>query len=72
MTDEIIVVSAKASMVGGGAAAGASYAFSLNEYLAIGGFTVAVLGFVVNWYYAWKDDRRKEIESKIRLREMEV
>jgi Bacteriophage holin family, superfamily II-like len=71
VNEHIVQVGAKVSMVGGAGGAGVG-AFTLNEYLAIGGFAIAVIGFLVNFYYAWKDDRRKELESKIRLREMEL
>lgn len=63
------IIAAKTAMVSGAGTAVAG-GLALNEYLAIGGFTVAVLGFLVNAYYGWKDDRRKELEHKLRLREM--
>lgn len=71
MDDSTQIIIAKAGMVGGAATGGVG-ALTLNEYLAIGGFTVAVIGFAVNFFYAWKDDRRKELEHKLRLREMEL
>lgn len=33
---------------------------SLNEWLAIGGFILAVLTFVINFYFQRKRDRREE------------
>ena len=65
------VATAKAAMLGGAGTAVAG-GFTLNEYLAVGGFCLAVLGFLVNFYYGWKDDRRKELEHKLRLREMDI
>jgi hypothetical protein len=69
MSDHVIQVVAKTGMVSG-AGAGGIGAWTLNEYLAVGGFIIATVGFGVSWYYNWKDDRRKELEHKMRLRNM--
>jgi hypothetical protein len=66
---KVQIIAAKVGMVGGAGAGGVG-ALTLNEYLAIGGFAIAVIGFMVNLYYSWKDDRRKELEHKMRLRDM--
>lgn len=68
MDNEVNTVVAKVAMVGGASAGGAGY-LTLNDLLLIGGFAVAVGGFLVNWYYNWKDDKRKELEHRWRLRE---
>ena len=33
---------------------------SVNEWLAIGGFLLAVLTFSVNWHYRRREDKRKQ------------
>lgn len=37
-----------------GALVSGAGALTLNEWLAIGGFTVAFLSFLINWYYQHK------------------
>lgn len=39
---------------------------SLNEWLAIGGFTLAVFTFVVNVYFQRKRDKREERMSRMK------
>jgi uncharacterized membrane protein YebE (DUF533 family) len=55
---------------GGGAIAGGIGALTLNEWLGIGGFVVAFAAAAISVYFNWKDDRRKELEHKMRLRNM--
>jgi TnpA family transposase len=43
----------------GSATTMAGWALS-NEFIAVGGFALAVLGFVVNLYFKIKDDRRQQ------------
>ena len=38
----------------GGAVASGAGALTLNEMLAIGGFAVAVISMLINWYYQHK------------------
>lgn len=71
MDNEAQIALTKIAMVGGATTGGAGY-LTLNDILLIGGFAVAVGGFLVNWYYNWKHDKRRELEHKIRLREMEL
>ena len=65
-----IAIAKGASVVGAGGAIGGMLTF--NEWLGLAGFGLAALGFIVNVYYSRKDDRRKELEHKLRLREMDV
>ncbi|EIW1121539.1 TPA: hypothetical protein MCN14_003840 [Klebsiella pneumoniae] len=39
---------------------------SLNEWLALGGFILAIFTFGINVYYQRKRDRREERDSKMR------
>lgn len=63
-----IAIAKGSTVIGAGGALGGL--LSINEWLAVGGFALAVIGFLVNLYYSWKDDRRKELEHLWRLREM--
>ena len=38
-----------------------------TELAAVGGLVLAVLGFAVNLYFQWREDRRKSEEHIIRL-----
>ena len=54
-----------------GAAISGVGAFTLSEWLALAGFILAVLGFIVNWYYRRKNyqlERRKvELQFNTKL-----
>lgn len=51
-------IASKAMYVGGGTTAVG--AFTSTDILAYVGTVVAVLGFIVNWYYKHQDAKRKE------------
>ena len=38
-----------------------------TELAAVGGLVLAVLGFAVNLYFQWREDRRKSEEHLLRL-----
>lgn len=38
-----------------------------TELAAVGGLVLAFIGFIVNFYFQWKEDRRKSEEHIIRL-----
>lgn len=40
---------------------------SLNEWLALGGFILAVITFVINFHYQRKRDRREENALRVQL-----
>ena len=46
----------------GGASASVLGWLTANEFAVLIGAAVAVGGFLVNWYYKAKDDRRRQIE----------
>ncbi|MEN3753743.1 holin [Mangrovibacter sp. SLW1] len=56
MTDKV-TTAASYSTAGATFIAGS---MSLNEWLAVGGFVLAVLTFGINFYYQRKRDRREE------------
>ena len=39
---------------------------------AVLGATVAVGGFITNWYYRYKEDKRRQREHEMRLREHDI
>lgn len=52
----VLTLIPKGSTVGAiGATAGA---LTHNDVMAMGGFTLAVLGFLVNAYFSWRRDQR--------------
>lgn len=42
-----------------------------NEFIAVGGFALAVLGFAVNVYFRLKEDRRQQREHDAQMHEIE-
>lgn len=40
-----------------------------NEFAILFGLILGLAGFIVNWYYKHKDDRRKEREHAARMSE---
>lgn len=43
-----------------GAATATAGALTFNEWLAVGGFLIALASFFVNWYYQHKRDKREQ------------
>lgn len=56
--DSAAAASAKTTWLG--AVIGALGAISVSEIVAIGGFALAVIGFLLNWYYKYKGDKRAQ------------
>lgn len=55
----VFVLIPKGSTVGAvGATAGT---LTHNDVMALGGFALAVLGFLVNLYFKWRQDRRDAV-----------
>jgi hypothetical protein len=42
-----------------------------SEFGILMGILIGVTGLVINWYYRYKDDRRKEEEHKLRISKYE-
>lgn len=58
-----------ASYAGSTVAVGAS--LTLTQIGVIVGIATAVLTYATNLYFQWRDDRRKQRESDLRVEEME-
>lgn len=48
----------------GGAGGALIFGLTANEFAAIAGVIIALAGFLVNWYYKHKADKRAEKELK--------
>lgn len=55
----------------GGATSMAGWLIS-NEFIAVGGFALAVLGFAVNVYFKVRDDRRQQSIYDAQMRDIET
>ena len=63
--DAITAASQKATI--GGSIMALFGGITATELAAVGGLVLAVLGFAVNLYFQWREDRRKSEEHIIRL-----
>jgi hypothetical protein len=66
-----IIIKAANTVAGGGAVAGGVGALTLNEYLGIAGFAVAAIGALISIWFNFRDDKRKELEHKMRILSMQ-
>lgn len=57
--DHALAATASKATYTGSATTMAGWALS-NEFIALGGFALAVLGFVINLYFKVKEDRRQQ------------
>lgn len=64
-----VAASASKIMYTGGAASGAGFVLS-NELIGAIGLVIALAGFVVNWYYRRKDDRRRQHEHDAKMAQL--
>jgi hypothetical protein len=66
--DAVGVAAGKVGAYGGGASA---FVFGLtaNEFAALGGIVVGVLGLLVQWYFNRRRDRREHEEFIARMRQ---
>jgi hypothetical protein len=64
-----IALSSKTTYTGGAVSVGGLVLS--NETLGLIGLGVALLGLIVNFYFAEKKDRREEKEHALRMRELE-
>jgi hypothetical protein len=51
----------------GGAGATVFGWFTSNEFAVVAGVTIALGGFIVNWYYRHKEDRRRQAEHERKM-----
>ena len=63
--DAVTAASQKATI--GGSIMALFGGITATELAAVGGLVLAVLGFAVNLYFQWREDRRKSEEHIIRL-----
>ena len=63
--DAITAASQKATI--GGSIMALFGGITATELAAVGGLVLAVLGFAVNLYFQWREDRRKSEEHLLRL-----
>ena len=63
--DTITAASQKATI--GGSLMALFGGITATELAAVGGLALAFLGFIVNLYFQWREDRRKSEEHIIRL-----
>jgi hypothetical protein len=63
--DTITAASQKATI--GGSLMALFGGITATELAAVGGLALAFLGFVVNFYFQWKEDRRKSEEHLLKL-----
>lgn len=54
-----------ASYISSGAIAGAG-AWTVNEWLMVGGFLLGLATFAVNWYFKLRRDQREQAEADMR------
>jgi hypothetical protein len=54
----------------GGASVTTVSAFTANEIGVFVGIVIGIAGFLMNWYYSRKRDRREEAEHEMRLQEI--
>jgi len=65
--DEIAIISLANKATWTGALTSIAASVADWNLTAIGGFIAAVGGFVVNWYYRHKEDKRRQAESAAHL-----
>jgi hypothetical protein len=54
-------------MTYGGSGTALWFGLTANEWMALGGFIVAVVGLLVTWHYQRKRDRREQAEFDRRM-----
>lgn len=52
----------------GGASGAVIFGLKANEFAAVIGAAVALLGFLVGWYFQRRRDRREQAEHEMRMR----
>lgn len=67
-TESVIAASASNATYTGAGAAMLGF-LTADTVTAVLGATVAVGGFITNWYYRYKEDKRRQQEHELRLRE---
>jgi hypothetical protein len=67
--EQAAAATASKTMYTGGTASAAGWLLS-NEFIAIGGFALAILGFAVNLYFKIKEDRRQQTLHHAQITEL--
>lgn len=70
-TESVIAASATNATYTGAGAAVLGF-LAADTVTAVLGATVAVGGFITNWYYRHKEDKRRQREHELRLRERDI
>lgn len=68
--DQAMAAGASKSTYAGATTSVAGWLLS-SEFIAVGGFFLAVVGFLVNLYFKLKDDRRQQAVHDAQMREIE-
>lgn len=67
--DNAGVIAGKVGALGGGASA-FFFGLTANEFAALTGVCVAVIGLCVQWFYSRRKDRRESAEHVARMRSL--
>lgn len=66
--EQLIAASAPKVTYAGGAMGGSGFLLD-DKVIGLLGLAIAVAGFLVNWYYKRKDDKRLQVEHEARMAE---
>jgi hypothetical protein len=67
--EQAAAATASKTMYTGGTASAAGWLLS-NEFIAIGGFALAILGFAANLYFKIKEDKRQQRAHEAHMQEI--
>lgn len=60
----------KLTLYAGGATSAVAW-WQAVDWLAIGGITLALLGFLMNFYFSYQKNKREQLEHELRLKSYE-
>lgn len=66
--EQVIAASAPKVTYAGGAMGGSGFLLN-DKVIGLLGLVIAVAGFLVNWHYKRKDDKRRQVEHEARMAE---
>lgn len=66
--EQLIAAAAPKVTYAGGAMGGSGFLLD-DKVIGLLGLAIAVAGFLVNWYYKRKDDKRLQVEHEARMAE---